>query len=218
MLFTLKKGLKKIPFIPSLLTINTLLINKKSYLRTTGYLQSCKNGYPCDESGDYLPWMNYPVIAFLKERLNKNINIYEYGSGYSTRFYASRSNSVTSLEYNRYWYTKIKETLPDNVSLIFKESDVDGEYCRAIHESQRKYEMVVIDGDDRENCMRECLNALSDNGIVLLDDSQRECYANSILMLEELGFKRIHFEGLKPKGKHMDRTTIFYRDQNCFGI
>lgn len=218
MLLTSKKVLKKIPFIPSLLTINTLLINKKSYLRSTGYLQSFKKGYPCDENGDFLPWMNFPVIAFLKERLNTKINIFEYGSGYSTRFYAARVNSVTSLEYNHIWYTKVKETLPNNAKLIFQESDIDGQYCRAINETKEQYEMVIIDGDDRENCMRECLNSLSDNGIVLLDDSQREEYSDSIIMLEELGFKRIHFEGLKPKGKHMDRTTIFYRDKNCFGI
>ena len=103
MLFQIKQGLKKVPLVPSLLTINTLLINKKSYIRSTGYLQSFKQGYPCDENGEFLPWMNYPVITFLKERLNKNINIFEFGSGYSTRFYAERVNTVTSLEYDQFW-------------------------------------------------------------------------------------------------------------------
>ena len=218
MLYQIKNSLKKIPFISSLLTINTLLINKKSYLRSTGYLQSFKQGHPCSADGEFLPWMNYPVIALLDERLNKKINIFEYGSGYSTKFYAKRVNTVTSLEYNHFWYKKIKKTLPSNVNLIFQESDIDKQYCRAIHKTQKKYELIIIDGDDRENCMRECITALSENGIVLLDDSQREEYDASIKQLEDSGFKRIHFEGLKPKGKHMERTTVFYRDNNCFGI
>jgi len=218
MLYQAKLVLKKIPLVPSLLTINTLLINKKSYLRSTGYLRSFKQGHPCDENGEFLPWMNFPVIAFLKERLNKNINIFEYGSGYSTRFYAERVNTVTSLEYNQRWYDRIKNTLPSNVDLIYQKSDIDGQYCRAIQQTNKKYELVIVDGDDRHNCMRECIDSLTENGVVILDDSQRAEYDDCILTLEQSGFKRIHFEGLKPKGKHMDRTTIFYKDQNCLGI
>jgi len=218
MLFQLKQAVKKIPLVPSLLTINTLLINKKSYLRSTGYLRSFKQGHPCDKDGEFLPWMNYPVITFLKERLSKDINIFEYGSGFSTRFYAKRVNTVTSLEYDKFWYKKIKETLPSNVELIFQKSDINGEYCRAIQKTNKKYELIVIDGDDRENCMRECISSLSENGVVVLDDSQRTEYEECILKLEKSGFRRIHFEGLKPKGKHMDRTTIFYKDGNSLGI
>lgn len=218
MLYQLKLLFKKIPFVPSLLTINTLLINKKSYLRSTGYLRSFKQGHPCDENGEFLPWMNFPVIAFLKERLNKDINIFEYGSGYSTRFYAQRVSTVTSLEYNQFWYNRIKNTLPDNVKLIYQESDTDGQYCRAIQQTNQRYELVIVDGDDRPNCMRECIGSLTENGVIILDDSQRKEYDECILALEKAGFKRIHFEGLKPKGKHMDRTTIFYKDQNCLGI
>ncbi len=218
MLKSLKKIAKKVPFVPSLLTINTLLINKKSYLRSTGYLNSFKNGYPCDEKGEVLPWMNYPVIAFLKERLNKEITIFEYGSGFSTRFYATRVKHVTSLEYNSFWYEKVKQTLPDNVTLLFQETDINGKYCRVIQQNDVKYEMIVIDGDDRENCMQQCLVSLSKTGVIVLDDSQRESYAKSISSLENKGFKRIHFEGLKPKGKIMDRSTVFYRDNNCLDI
>lgn len=218
MLYQLKLLLKKIPFVPSLLTINTLLVNKKSYLRSTGYLRSFKQGHPCDANGEFLPWMNYPVVAFLKERLNKDINIFEYGSGYSTRFYAQRVGTVTSLEYNQLWYNRIKDTLPNNVTLIYQKSDIDGQYCRAIQQSKQKYELVIVDGDDRHNCMRVCIDSLTKNGVIILDDSQRAEYDEGILALEQSGFKRIHFEGLKPKGKHMDRTTIFYKDQNCLGI
>ncbi len=218
MLYELKKILKAIPFASSLLTINTLIINKKSYLRTTGYLNSFKKGYPCDSNGDFLPWMNYPVIAFLKERLSKDMNVFEYGSGFSTRFYASRVNHVTSLEYDSFWFEKVKDTLPSNASLMFQKTDIDGKYCRAIQQNNTKYEMIVIDGDDREHCMQQCLVSLSDNGVIILDDSQRNIYSEGILLLEQKGFKRIHFEGLKPKGKIMDRTTVFYRDNNCFRI
>lgn len=218
MLYEIKKILKRVPFVPSLLTINTLLVNKKSYLKSTGYLNSFRNGYPCDQNGEFLPWMNYPVIAFLKERLKKNINVFEYGSGFSTRFYASYVNHVTSLEYDSFWFEKVKETLPDNATLLYQETDIDGKYCRAIQKTNLKYEMIVIDGDDRSHCMQECLVSLTDDGVIILDDSQREIYRESILLLEQKKFKRIHFEGLKPKGKSMDRTTIFYRENNCFGI
>ncbi len=218
MLYEIKKFFKQIPGVPGLLTINTLLFNKKSYLRSTGYLESFKRSYPCDASGEAVPWMNYPVIAFLKERLHKGMNAFEYGSGFSTQFYAKRINSVTSVEYNPFWYERVKAMVPENVTVMLKPEDADGEYCRAIHQNDRKYEMIVVDGADRVNCIHQILEHLTDDGIIILDDSQRKLYRDGIAYLEDRGFKRIHFEGLKPKGKIMDRTTIFYRDINCIDL
>lgn len=52
----------------------------------------------------------------------------------------------------------------------------------------------------------------------MLDDSQREQYAGGILHARSRGYLTLDFEGLKPTGSGLDRTTIMYRRDNCLGI
>jgi len=195
-----------------------LLWAKDSYLQQTGFMRSWKAGYPCRPDGRPLPWMNYPVIAFLEERLNKSHRVFEYGSGYSTLFFASLAKEVVAVEHDRQWYTEIEKKLADNASLLHCELDYDGKYCRAITEAKGPFDLVVVDGRDRVNCMLQARLCLTENGVVILDDAQREQYLPGIHHLTASGFKRLNFEGLKPTGIAPERTTLFYRTQNCLDL
>ncbi len=144
--------LKRFPW--SLIAFLRLVLRKKSYLHTTGWVESLKRGYPCDFEGSEIPWMNYPVINILKERLNKNLSLFEFGSGYSTLFYEKLVRDVTSVEYDRDWFYLIKEKTSENVSLLHREKDIDGIYCRAIGEFDKKFDVVIVDGRDRVNCVK----------------------------------------------------------------
>ncbi|HWN47408.1 MAG TPA: hypothetical protein VNM71_08615, partial [Steroidobacteraceae bacterium] len=97
--------------------------------------------------------MNYAVVAFLERRLNKTLSVFEYGSGYSTLFYARRVRNVISVEYDQAWIASIGPRLPPNASVLFVPDDVDGDYCRAIARSGDSFDVVVVDGKDRENCV-----------------------------------------------------------------
>jgi len=181
-------------------------------------VESFKSGVPCRNDGSPLPWMNYPVIAFLEERLIKDISLFEFGSGYSTKFFAQRVKDVTSVEYDIQWFDKLKESLPANVNLLFREKDVNGKYCRLISEQNRRYDVVVVDGRDRVNCVRTAVECLSERGVVILDDSQREKYKDALEHVAARGFRVLHWEGIKPTSSRTERTSIIYRDGNCLGI
>lgn len=162
--------------------------------------------------------MNYAVTEFLKERLSKNFHLFEFGSGYSTFFYARLVHRVTSVEYDDAWFQLIKKNLPENVELVNKQADIDAEYCRVITSSGRKYDVVIVDGRDRVNCIKQSIKSLSERGAVLLDDSMRERYREGITCLKERGFRALCFEGLKPTSPEIGKTTIFYRINNCLDI
>lgn len=189
-----------------------------SYLHDTGWMRSLKAGIPMTSSGDPLPWMNYALIAFLDERLSKDMSVFEYGSGSSTLYFARKVRSVTSVENDKKWYDKLHEKAPDNVKLIFQEADVDDKYCRAIHNENEKYDVVIVDGEDRVHCMREGFMKLNDNGVLILDDSNRPDYEPGFQLAAELGYRKLHFEGLKPTDFITEKATIFYRSENCFSI
>jgi hypothetical protein len=197
-----------------------LLHADMGYLVRTGWQRSLMVGYPCDTEGGPLPWMNFPVIAFLKGRLTSDQRLFEYGSGYSTLFYAARTASVVSIEYDKQWYDRVSSELNGLACVLHCSKDEDGRYCRMIHEAGGTYDVVVIDGADRVNCLRETLLALSERGVIILDDVHRErSYAPAFQMARDAGFRHVIFEGLKPGGYgELVATAIFYRDGNCFGI
>ncbi|WHI51582.1 hypothetical protein P3339_01755 [Microbulbifer sp. MLAF003] len=194
------------------------IFRKSSYLRVTGWLESFKRGYPCDVDGNALPWMNYPVIHFLKERLSKDINVFEFGSGFSTLFYAERVSSIQSVEDNPKWFETMAKQLPDNAKVILQEADEDGEYCRSINKFEQNFQLVVVDGRDRVNCFKQSLSRLTGDGVILLDDSSRSKYSPAIDLGKSAGFKVLHFEGIKPTTTGLHRTSLFYRSENCLGL
>jgi len=195
-----------------------LIRNKDSYLHTTGWMKSLGNEVPVDQDGNPIPWMNFPVVAFLKERLHKDLRLFEFGSGYSTQFYAQRVDHVTSVEHEREWFSVVEGMSPNNVDVVFCEQDVDEDYCRAITNAGAQFDVVIIDGRDRVNCVKQSIGALSSRGVIVLDDSQRTEYQEAIVYAESKGFRSLNFEGLKPNGRYSDRTTLLYRDGNCLDI
>jgi hypothetical protein len=197
---------------------NSLFRNENSYLYSTGWMRSLRERKPVDKDGNEVPWMNYPVIKFLKDRLRRDFNLFEFGSGYSTLFYARLVQCVTSVEYDEEWFQIVKKIIPENVILIFKEKDINGEYCRVINSTGQKYDVVIVDGRDRVNCIKQSIEALTVRGVIVFDDSQMEHYLEGINYAKEKEFRALDFEGLKPTGDEIDRTTIFYRRHNCFDI
>lgn len=195
-----------------------LIRNPNSYLHLTGWMQSQKERRPIDQNGNPIPWMNFPVVRMLEERLTKDLNLFEFGSGYSTLFYADKVRAVTSVEYDEKWLHIIKSKVPENVKIIFTREDVDANYCRAILAAKDQYDVVIVDGRDRVNCIKQSMSALSAKGVILLDDSQRERYQEGIDFAKSRGFKALNLEGLKAMGTEVDRTTIFYRVGNCFDL
>lgn len=189
-----------------------------SYLVTSGFMRSHELGHPCKQDGAPLPWMNYAVIAFLEERLHKDMTLFEYGSGYSTLFYSRLVQRVVSVEHDKTWYEAVRNMTGSNVHLLYQPLEFDGEYCRLINQQNEKFDVVVIDGRDRVRCAINSYQSLSERGIVVFDDSEREKYSDGSRFYLANGFKKIDFESLKFKGFGLGRTAIFYRSHNCLGI
>jgi hypothetical protein len=165
-----------------------------------------------------LPWISYPAIDLLKDRLNRGMHLFEYGIGNSTLFYASRVASVTGVEHDINWIEKIKPYAPENVKIIYRPLEYGGEYSKAIVSESKKYDLIIVDGRDRVNCIKQSILAIKDTAVIILDDSQRENYAPGRKALAESGYKHIDFWGVSPGYLTRVCTTIFYKNSNCLGI
>ncbi|WP_156914918.1 class I SAM-dependent methyltransferase [Rubidibacter lacunae] len=172
---------------------------------------------PVDRCGNCLPWLTYPAIAFLSKRIQRDMAVFEYGSGNSTFWWSQRVARVVACEHDAKWYTSMKERVPSNVDYRHYERE-DGKYSRAILEYHREFDVVVIDGRDRVACAKNSLGALREDGAIVWDNSDRERYREGYSYLLEHGFKRLDFEGHGPNETRRWCTSIFYRSNNCFCI
>lgn len=195
-----------------------LLADPQSFLYTSGWMQSLALGHPADAAGQPVPWMNFQVVQLLAERLRPEMHLFEFGSGFSTAFYAQRVATVCSVEYDLGWAQRVRATAPANVTVIDCPQDVDGAYCRTVARQGRRFDVVVVDGRDRVHCVQQALACLSEAGVIVLDDSQRERYQSAFEQLQAAGFACLSLAGLKPTGNGVDQTSLFYRPGNCLGL
>lgn len=190
----------------------------KGYLASIGWFTSFDNQQAMDENGDPLPWVTYSFIDFITPRLTKDLKIFEYGSGSSTLFYAKRVSKVVSVEHDEAWYNKIVKSKPQNAEMIFSKLERGGEYSKKAAALGEKYDIIIVDGRDRVNCCISSINALSANGVIVLDDSERKDYEKAGTFLKKAGFKELSFTGISPGLFYLKATSVFYKTANCLDI
>jgi hypothetical protein len=199
--------------------LRALLFSRHNgYLVDTGWIKSFLHREPLDKDGKPIPWLVYPAITFLGERLSGNMLLFEYGCGNSTVYFSQKVKKVMAVEHNKEWLKKAETRVYNNTEIIFSELDKNGKYCRTILNTGMKYNIIIIDGEDRVNCIVNCLENLTEDGIIILDDSEREEYDSGIKFLLEKGFKRLDFWGISAGVLYHKATTIFYRESNCLKI
>ena len=193
-------------------------IRRSDYLKKTGWYRSVNQGKCVDCEGNPIPWMTYPAISFLEKRLNCNMDVFEYGSGASTLWWAKRVKTVISCEHDFQWYTHVSENTPDNVSLFYLSLEPNGVYSKKVSQYPNQFDIIVIDGRDRINCAKNSISALKPNGVLIWDNSDRTEYQEGYDILAKNGFKKLDFEGMCPLLLGFSETSIFYRTSNCLGI
>ena len=198
--------------------VKLLSLRLTGYLTDVGWFNAFKSGEPVGNNFEPLPWFTYSFIDFLTERLNNKLNIFEFGSGNSTLFFAKRIKHVTSVEHNVEWYNKLIRRIPDNVNLLLSKTDTEDDYVGLIKLSKNKFDIVFIDGIHRNECSHSAVEILSERGVIVLDDSERVEYSEGMEYITNKGFKKINFWGIPPGMLIRKCTTLFYRNNNCLAI
>lgn len=188
------------------------------YLYDIGWFNAYKQKKPVDQNNQPIPWVTYSFIDFIKGRLDKTMSLLEYGSGNSTMFYAARVKSVKTVEHNKEWFDIVSKQLPSNVEIEFIELETGGAYSQYGKQFPSTFDIVIVDGRDRVNCLKNSVDSLTTRGVMILDDSERERYQDGIKFLTGLGFRRLDFTGISPGEFYPKATSVFYKDGNCLNI
>ena len=190
------------------------------YLRTTaalrknnrilrddyGQRKSLWKGQCLDGAGNYVPWFTYPAIEYLNQLDLSHMRVLEFGSGYSTLYWARRTKQVTSIEDNKGWYKRIKQELPKNVEYIHAGSQ--DEIIKAAAALAGPFDLIVNDGVYRYDCAVTSRPKLADGGIVILDNSDwctKTCgYYRDTDLIE------VDMAGFSPLCEYPMTTSFFF--------
>ena len=219
--FFLHNVLKKDRILPYLLDKEEMAaysLSKSGYLHEIGWFESYRQEKPVDSKGHPVPWVTYPFLEFIEEKLHNEFVMFEYGSGNSTLYYSKKVKDLVTVEHDLTWFNQLEKLIPENVNLIHKSLEYNGNYAKTASTINQKFQVIIVDGRDRVNCCRNAISALAEDGVVVLDDSERPQYQSAIDYLKENEFAQLNFWGLVPGYSHRRCTSIFYRKNNCFAL
>lgn len=163
-------------------------------------LQRCE-----DREGAPIPWYVYPAIEYLDSLDLSGLAVLEFGSGTGSYWWAKRVKLILSVEHDEDWFKLVKEKLLNNQSIVLaKEAE---QYVQA--GSKKKFDVVIIDGRYRHQCATVVKSMLSENGIVLLDNS--DWYPDTAKYLREsLDLIQVDFHGFGPINNYAWTTSLFF--------
>ena len=162
-----------------------------------------------------VPWWPYSAAKKIEEFLHDKVSprVFEWGSGASTIWLANRADHVVSIEHDQEWAVKMHALLvaraidntkiihvpaPQTASPVVRSKKAGYElldfanYADAIDKFEL-FDLIIIDGRVRLDCLKKAKSHLKEGGMILLDNSNRKRYQ----VLED-EFEVLIFEGLTP--------------------
>jgi len=187
-------------------------------LAHTGWLRSAREQKSVDRDGSPIPWLTYPAIALLETRIKPEFEVFEYGSGGSTLWWAKRVNRIVSCEHDESWGNQVRPRLPGNAELVLVSLEQGAAYSQAAVKTGKSFDILIIDGRDRVRCAQTWSDVLKDTGVIIWDNTDRPRYQQGIRELRDAGFKQVPLVGLAPISWALSETSILYRPNNCLGL
>src|SRR5690606_3416554 len=106
------------------------------------------------------------------------MTLFEYGSGNSTLYFSNIVKKVVSVENDLDWLKRINPLLPDNATIHYHSLD-STEYEKAILNQEEEYDLIIIDGRKRVACLKNSIERIKPQGVVILDDAERPEYSEA---------------------------------------
>lgn len=169
--------------------------------RGYGHARSVRQRESVDAVGEPLPWYTYACLEWLKQLDLSALDVFEYGSGNSTRWWAARCRTLTSVEHDQAWHAHVAPLLPDGIRYLL-ESDPSG----YIQSCKGEYDIVIVDGVYRLDCAVHATGRLREGGVIILDNA--DWLRNTASRLRDAGFLQVDFVGPGPINDYAWATSV----------
>lgn len=154
-------------------------------------------------------------IDWLEPRLTREMNVFEWGSGSGSLWLARRVKSLVSVEHHVLWKQAMRTILPVNARLAYIPLTRIEKYPKVIDSFTRQFDIIIIDGMRREECIHRAVDHILPDGLLVLDNS--ECGPlEAQLWLEHHGWNSMTFRGVYSWAKadtSAHETRVFWKNQ-----
>jgi len=181
------------------------------YFRTQYNQVETRKHWKCEDvSGNPIPWMTYAALFQLEQFDLSGADIFEWGGGYSSIYWADRCKSLNTVEHDPKWSGFVSGRGLPNV--VCHEVGLD-RYAEHIDTLERKFDVIVVDGYIHESmrlrCAKHALRWLKEGGLIIVDNS--DWLANTCAFLREQGFNQSDYSGLGPINDYPWCTSLFFQ-------
>lgn len=181
----------------------------KILLLDHGFFRSTSQRACVDSQGAPVPWYSYPMIEFVRGLDFSARDVFEFGSGHSTLFWAARCRSVRAVEDDPAWSEKVESDIRtaglSNASLRLVRDPAA--YAAEVGREGRRYDVIVVDGRFRYDCAAAALGHLAADGFIILDNA--EWFPRTAALLRAAGLLQIPFSGFCPINGYTITTAVF---------
>lgn len=168
-----------------------------------GFLESSKSNIPVSGYGEVMPLYTYGCYEYIRSIDWAEANVFEFGCGYSSIWWHRKGANVYGVDNNQGWIDEINSKGNFKIAL----SNEGEDYTTSIYEHNLKYDVIVIDGSYRYECIQPSLECLADDGMIILDNS--EWHINSKELLDASDLLPVHFHGMKPIHVDIETTSCY---------
>lgn len=197
--------------------LRALMFNLRNHIRIleieTGHFRSASIDACVDRQGNPLPWYTYPTIEYLKQLDFSGKDIFEYGAGNSTLFWAGVGRSVLSIEDNPGWYEKVKHGIEGRPNCEIKLITDKTAYIQEISRHSG-FDVIVVDGSYRLECAGQAVANLRPGGMIILDNADR--FIKSSQYFRDAGLIEVDMIGFGPLVAVTWCTSLFLHRQFNF--
>jgi len=113
-----------------------------------------------DADGIRYPWYSAGALEVLDKMDLHGKYIWEYGKGYSTKWFDSRGALTFGVDSKEEWYKFAGGYLHKDKF----------QYLRSINNGRWTYDIIVIDGDYRDDCTEYAIKKIKKGGIIIIDN------------------------------------------------
>lgn len=116
-----------------------------------------------DERSVKMPWYTRPCLEWLDKIDLTGKKVFEWGVGYSTKWYESRGAIVWGVDSSEQWATFAGATHEEDKAKYINE--INDPCLISI-----KFDIICIDGLYRDECTEHALNRIMKGGFIIIDN------------------------------------------------
>jgi hypothetical protein len=160
------------------------------------------------QDSDNMPMLSIPFLDWLNAYDFSDYTLVEFGSGYSTNYFATRFKNVISFETRPEWFDEVSKFKPSNVDL--RMISIEDITCGNYDIDADDKTIFLIDGDGPRHIITKLILEKYSPSIMFLDNS--EWHSLTCQTIQDHGYMEIPFWGIRFEEYFDKCTSVFIKN------